>query len=115
VVECPRDLAKPELARERVTGFANVLPAVPFGEAPWRELELLVESGLTPLEAVTAATGTAAAFLCCSDQFGTLRPGLLADIAVFRDDPSANIAAVRTVERVMVRGRWVDVKRYREY
>lgn len=127
---------KPEAARERVAGFAKMLQltgrvareggrvvmgghtSVPFaerGEAPWRELELLVESGLTPLEALTAATGTAAAFLYRSDQFGTLRPGLLADIAVFRDDPSASIAAVRTVERVMVGGTWIDVKRYREY
>jgi imidazolonepropionase-like amidohydrolase len=127
---------KPEMARARVAGFAKMLQltgrvareggrvvmgghtTVPFadrGEAPWRELELLVESGLTPLEALTAATGTAAAFLFRSDQFGTLRPGLLADVAVFREDPSADIAAIRTVERVMVGGRWVDVKRYREY
>jgi imidazolonepropionase-like amidohydrolase len=127
---------KPELARERVAGFAKMLQltrrvareggrvvmgghtTVPFaerGEAPWRELELLVESGFTPLEALTAATGTAAAFLYRGDQFGTLRPGLIADIAVFRDDPSANIAAIRTVERVMAGGRWVDVRRYREY
>lgn len=127
---------KPELARARVEGFAKMRQltrrvareggrvvmgghtSVPFaerGEAPWRELELLVESGLTPLEALTAATGTAAAFLYRGDQFGTLRPGLLADVVVFGDDPAANIAAVRTVERVMVGGRWIDVKRYREY
>ena len=127
---------KAEVARTRVAGFAKMLQltgrvareggrvvmgghtSVPFaarGEAPWRELELLVESGLTPIEALTAATGTAAAFLYRSDQFGTLRPGLLADIAVFRDDPSANIAAVRSVERVMVGGQWIDVKRYRAY
>lgn len=34
---------------------------------------------------------------------------------VFRDNPSADIAAVRTLERVMIGGRWIDVKRYREY
>ena len=127
---------KPEVARARVAGFSKMLQLtgriareggrvvmgghsnVPFagrGEAPWRELELLVESGLTPLEAVTAATGTAAAFLYRGNDFGTLKPGLLADIAVFRDDPSANIAAIRSVERAMVGGQWVDVKRYREY
>ena len=127
---------KPQVARTRVAGFAKMLQltgrvareggrvvmgghtSVPFagrGEAPWRELELLVESGLTPLEAITAATGTAAAFLFKDKELGTLRPALLADIAVFRDDPSANIAAVRTVERVMIGGRWIDVKRYREY
>jgi imidazolonepropionase-like amidohydrolase len=127
---------KPEVGRTRVAGFAKMLQLtgrvareggrvvmgghsdVPFagrGEAPWRELELLVESGLTPLDAITAATGTAAAFLSRADQFGTLRPGLLADLAVFRDDPSANITAIRSVERVMVGGRWIDVARYREH
>jgi imidazolonepropionase-like amidohydrolase len=126
---------KPDIARARVAGFARMKQltrrvaleggrvvmgghsAVPFagrGEAPWREMELLVESGFTPLEAITAATGTAAAFLYKDKEFGTLKPGLLADIAVFRDDPSANIAAIRSVERVMVAGRWVDVARYRE-
>ena len=125
-----------EAARARVAGFARMMQLtrrvaleggrvvvgghteVPFagrGEAPWRELELLVESGFTPLEALTAATGTAAAFLYRGDQFGALRPGLLADIAVFRDDPSANIAAIRSVERVMVAGQWIDVARYRAY
>jgi imidazolonepropionase-like amidohydrolase len=127
---------KPEVARARVAGFAKMQQLttrvaleggrivvgghseVPFagrGEAPWRELELLVESGLTPLEAISAATGTAAAFLYRGNDFGTLRPGLLADIVVFRDDPSSNIAAIRSVERVMVGGAWLDAGRYRAY
>jgi imidazolonepropionase-like amidohydrolase len=91
---------------------------VPFasrGEAPWRELELLVESGFTPLEAVTAATGTAADFLYRSDEFGRLRPGLKADVVVLRGDPSHDIAAVRLVDRVMIDGRWIDLIRYRKY
>jgi imidazolonepropionase-like amidohydrolase len=127
---------KPDVARQRVSGFAKMMQltrrvageggrvvmgghsVVPFagrGEAPWREIELLVESGLTPLEAITAATGTAAAFLYKDREFGTLGPGLLADIAVFRDDPSASIGAIRSVERVMVGGRWIEVGRYRKF
>ena len=98
-----------------VLGGHSVVPFAQRGEAPWRELELLVDSGLTPLEALTAATGTAAAFLYRGDQFGTLRPGLLADLVVYRDDPSQRIAAIRSVERVMVEGRWVDVERYRTF
>src|SRR6185295_16154957 len=95
----PQSGTKPELASVMVAGFAKMKQltrragqegarlvmgghsTVPFaerGEAPWRELELLVESGLSPLEAITAATGTAAAFLYRSDEFGTLRPGLKA-------------------------------------
>ena len=127
---------KPEMAKVMVAGFAKMKEltrrsgregarlvmgghsTVPFaarGEAPWRELELLVESGLSPLEAITAATGTAAGFLYHSDQFGTLRPGLQADLVILREDASRNISAIRTVERVMVGGKWVDVGRYRTY
>ena len=98
-----------------VVGGHSTVPFAGRGEAPWRELELLVESGLSPMEAITAATQTAAAFLYRSDEFGTLRPGLQADLVVLRDNPVQNISAVRSVERVMVAGRWVDVERYRAY
>jgi imidazolonepropionase-like amidohydrolase len=100
-----------EGARIVVGGHTDV-PFAGRGEAPWRELELLVESGFAPLDAITAATGTAAAFLYREAELGSLRPGLKADLVVLRDDPVRNIAAVRTVERVMVGGRWIDVARY---
>lgn len=127
---------KPELMAVMVEGFARMKQltrraalegarlvmgghsSVPFagrGEAPWRELELLVDSGLSPLEAITAATGTAADFLYRSDQLGRLRPGLQADIVVLRQDPAHDITAIRSAERVMVAGRWVEVMRYRKY
>jgi imidazolonepropionase-like amidohydrolase len=98
-----------------VMGGHSTVPFAGRGEAPWRELELLVESGLSPLEALTAATGTAAAFLYRSDQIGTLRPGLEADLVVIRRNPSRDISAIRSVERVMVNGQWVDIARYRSY
>jgi imidazolonepropionase-like amidohydrolase len=98
-----------------VMGGHSTVPFAGRGEAPWRELELLVESGLSPLEALTAATGTAAAFLYRSDQIGTLRPGLKADLVVIRGNPSRDITAIRSVERVMVNGQWVDIARYRSY
>jgi len=111
-----------QLTRRAAAAGARVVMGghtdVPFagrGEAPWRELEVLVASGFTPLEALTAATGTAAAFLYRSDELGTLRPGLQADLVVFSGDPTRDISAVRTVERVMVAGRWVDVARYRQH
>ena len=78
--------AAQEGARVVVGGHTSV-PFAGRGEAPWRELELLVESGFTPLEAITAATGTAAAFLYRSEELGTLRPGLQADLVVLRGDP----------------------------
>ena len=61
-----------------VMGGHTSVPFAGRGEAPWRELELLVASGFTPLEAITAATATAAAFLYRSDELGRLRPGFLA-------------------------------------
>jgi imidazolonepropionase-like amidohydrolase len=98
-----------------VMGGHSTVPFAERGEAPWRELELLVESGFSPLEAITAATGTAADFLYRSDQLGRLRPGLHADLVVLKDDPSRDISAVRTVERVMVGGKWVGVEKYSRF
>jgi len=98
-----------------VMGGHSTVPFAGRGEAPWRELELLVASGLSPLEAITAATGTAAGFLYRNDQLGTLRAGFQADLVVLRDNPVRDISAVRNVERVMVAGQWIDVQRYREY
>ena len=98
-----------------VMGGHSTVPFAERGEAPWRELELLVDSGLTPLEAITAATSTAAAFLYRSDQIGTLRTGLQADLVVLRGDPSRDISAIRGVDRVMIAGQWIDLSRYRTY
>ena len=132
----PPEGVTPETARMMAAGFAKMEALthrvaregarvvmgghtdVPFagrGEAPWRELELLVESGLSPVEALTAATGTAAGFLYQSDRIGTLRRGLQADLVVLDGNPVREISAVRRVHRVMVAGRWVDVDRYRKY
>lgn len=133
-VDRPAKDASPEMAPVMAAGFAKMkqltrrLAAegarivmgghteVPFagrGEAPWRELELLVESGLTPVEAIAAATGTAAAFLYRDGEFGTIRTGLAADLLIVRGDPSRDISAIRSVDRVMAGGRWVDLPRYR--
>jgi imidazolonepropionase-like amidohydrolase len=131
----PQDV-KPEVVPTLVAGFAKMKQLtrraaqagarivmgghtdVPFaarGEAPWRELELLVDSGFSPVEAITAATGTAAAFLYRSDELGGLRAGLQADLVILRGDASRDISAVRRPERVMVAGKWIDVARYRSY
>jgi imidazolonepropionase-like amidohydrolase len=98
-----------------VMGGHTEVPFAARGEAPWRELELLVESGFSPLEAITAATGTAAAFLYQSDQIGTLRAGLQADLVVLPGDVGRDISAIRRIERVMVAGKWIDIKRYATY
>ena len=106
------------LAREGARVVAGGHTEVPFagrGEAPWRELELLVDSGFTPLEAITAATSTAAGFLFKDKELGTLRAGMQADLVVLGGNPALDISAIRKVERVMVGGRWIDVSKYVGY
>ena len=98
-----------------VVGGHTEVPFAGRGEAPWRELELLVESGFSPLEAIAAATATAAAFLYRGDELGALRAGLKADLVVLRDNPAADIKAIRTVDRVMVGGTWIDTGRYAKH
>lgn len=98
-----------------VVGGHTEVPFAGRGEAPWREMELLVAGGFTPLEAITAATSTAAAFLYRSDELGTLRATLKADLVVVRGNPAADIAAVRDVDRVMVGGTWIDRSRYAQH
>ena len=56
-------------------GGHSTVPFAGRGEAPWRELELLVESGFTPLEAITAATAPRRGSCIASRELGTLRPG----------------------------------------
>jgi imidazolonepropionase-like amidohydrolase len=59
-----------------------------------RELALLTEVGLSPMEALVATTRTAAECLGWQDRVGTLEPGKLADVVVTRGDPLADIHAL---------------------
>src|SRR5207237_4043435 len=69
-----------------------------------REVELLVEAGFTPLEAVRIATANAAEFLGESGSVGTIAAGRQADLIVVRGDPSANIADIEKIEVVFKDG-----------
>jgi imidazolonepropionase-like amidohydrolase len=69
-----------------------------------REVELLVEAGFTPLEAIRIATLNAAQFLGETDTVGTIAAGKQADLVVLRGDPSANIADIERVETVFKDG-----------
>ncbi|MEP6571504.1 MAG: amidohydrolase family protein [Gemmatimonadota bacterium] len=83
------------------TDAANQL-LVP-GASEQRELELLVDAGLTPSDALAAATRNGA-ILLGADSLGILAPGKAADLVVLGGDPLADIHNIRKVERVMVRG-----------
>ena len=67
------------------------------------ELELMVEAGLTPEQALSSATRVAASCLEMPD-VGTLEPGKWADLLVLGADPLADISATKTLERVYIAG-----------
>jgi imidazolonepropionase-like amidohydrolase len=69
-----------------------------------RELQLLVEYGLTPLQALRAATSVNARVLHLEDRIGALRAGFLADVIAVEGDPLRDIGALRRVRFVMKQG-----------
>ena len=82
------------------TGGGGVIP----GYANHRQLELLVEAGFTPLEAITIGTLNGARYLGRDARIGTLAPGKQADLMVVDGDPSTSIADVRKVTMVFRQG-----------
>lgn len=78
------------------------------GEELHFELELLVDAGLTPLEAITTATKNAAKLMEDGDKWGTLEPGKRADIILVNGRPDNNISDTRNIKLVMKNGRVIE-------
>jgi hypothetical protein len=70
-----------------------------------REVELLVEAGLTRMEALVAATQTGAEVIGVADEVGTIEPGKRADLLLLSADPLADIRNLRRIETVIQEGR----------
>jgi imidazolonepropionase-like amidohydrolase len=95
------------LAGPDPTGNGGVLPG--FGDQ--REVELLVEAGFTPMEAIHIATENGAVYLGQQDRVGTLSPGKQADFVVIKGDPSKKIEEIENVETVFKAGIGYDSKK----
>ena len=71
------------------------------------ELDLLVAAGLTPYEAIRGATAGGAEFLEETAEIGTVVPGRRADLLIVADNPLEDVAALRDIEAVILRGNWL--------
>ena len=91
-----------------VVGSHSDVPHAKRGWAYQRELELLVESGLTPMQAIVAGTLENARYFGASDRLGSIEPGKLADLVLVEGNPLGNISDMRRVKRVMLDGNWVQ-------
>jgi hypothetical protein len=89
------------------TGNGGVLPG--FGDQ--REIELLVEAGFTPVQAIQVMTQNGAVYLGQQDRIGTLAAGKQADMVLIKGDPSKNIDEIENVETVFKAGVGFDSKK----
>ncbi len=89
------------------TGNGGVLPG--FGDQ--KEVELLVEAGFTPVEAIRVMTLNGAEYLGQQDHIGSIAPGKQADLVLIKGDPSKKIGDIEAVETVFKDGVGYDSKK----
>ena len=82
------------------TGGGGVIP----GFSNQHQVELMVEAGLSPLEAIKVSTLNGATYLGIADRVGSIAVGKQADLVLIAGDPSANIGDIRKVELVFKQG-----------
>jgi len=85
------------------TGAGNLL--VFPGASVHRELELLVKAGLTPMDAIMAATRNTAESIGRGTEVGTIEPGKAGDLVILGGDPTADIRNTQKIETVVASGR----------
>jgi len=85
------------------------------GLALHHEMQLYVDAGLSPLQALMTSTKWAAEILHLDKQLGTVEPGKLADLVILRADPMNDIRNSKTVEHVIRDGEIVDTTYHSDY
>ena len=114
--------ARAELAGRIFQGFMQVLSmlhkaGVPIvvgtdqsvpGYSVYREMELYVKAGFTPMEAIQAATQVPAKVMGLEKDSGTIEPGKRADVIIVDGNPDENISDIRKVKTVIAAGRVFD-------
>ena len=91
-------------ARGVKIAFGTDAGVFPHGDSA-KEFAYMVEAGMKPMEAIKAATMTAAELLKVEDQFGSLEPGKMADIVAVEGDPISDINSMQKVTFVMKDGK----------
>jgi imidazolonepropionase-like amidohydrolase len=81
------------------------------GWAYFREMELLLASGMTPMDVIVASTLRNARFFRVEERLGSIEVGKLADLVLVEGNPLADMQAMRRVRRVMINGVWVEPER----
>jgi imidazolonepropionase-like amidohydrolase len=91
-----------------LAGTDSPAPYVFPGFALHEELAMLVDAGLTPMEALRAATRNAAEFVGKSKDSGTIAEGKYADLVLLDANPLEEIRSTRRIRAVIVRGKLLD-------
>lgn len=97
-----------EAGVELVVGTDAGVMVTPHGVSVSEEIELLVDAGLTPLEALQAATVNSARALGLADQIGRVDVGYAADLMLVQENPLGNLSELRRPVGVMRGDRWLD-------
>ena len=90
-----------------VLGSHSMIPYAETGWAFQREMELLVESGLTNAQVIVAATMENARFFRIAHKLGSIEKGKIADLVLVKGNPLENISDARNIQKVMLNGKWV--------
>jgi imidazolonepropionase-like amidohydrolase len=84
--------------------FGTDMGGIPWTEPIANEFVWMVKFGMSPMDAIKAATSTAANLLDMKGDIGVIAPGALADIMAVQGDPLANVEALKSVKFVMKDG-----------